>query len=489
MAESQSPLPTAVAPNAPDKASEPLKYEPQNKLLSTVIGIAFAIFLIAGARYVFRYIPHFAAPVFVAIFLGLSLLRVIKANFIDVQSRMIEWLAAIFFCGVLMAVSKAFTQFGVLDREGRNYLMIGLAVVSAGWSFGGAGWGWRLAKRMNETDGRRRLYFIFAAWGAVFGVIGIVMFAVAAILAIAAGYETNYLIAAIIGALLIPLVIPAYRLDKKAPLLASQQASALKPAIIDKYEPCRFGPQRVNAGILILQLTGFNLLFLPLMVSRMLKRKVPLECTELQFEQLPAPVAEFVDEYHEPLRELGYERKYYYRAAAKGGNLVTFGVMYAHSQLGCCCSITAAYVLTHQGATVYRCAFDMASRFEDQTTVTTNNSSDLTFVQLEEANRKALVMRFPEVEDPVLLHQLHCARLKKLGKPETGILPESAHSVTGLQTEVEKRLDAERKVVLSLPGVYWGTWSIVWPASLVRLHRLRKGARQEMAALGFDDGH
>jgi hypothetical protein len=501
MAESEPTepnIPAGSAETAPAKAADQrLKYEPVKVVLW--IGLPFGILLGLGAIKLMTSMPRVMVPVIVgayALAVGVFILRKLKRAFIDAQSRTIEWLAAIGFAGTLMTVGKV-ALFDLPDRGSDGfYLIIAVAIISISWSFGGAAWGWHIAKRLNEQDGRRRMWFICAAWLAVVGIVGLM--ACAAILIVLAlnlylylhreyPSEFGYYGLMLLGSMAVSsLAIPAWRLDRRAPILASQKSvgSAWKPTVIDTYETCEFGPRPLKFVNVLLNLTGFNLVLLPLLVRKLLSNPQPVAIQEKRFDDLPATVREFFNEYHEDIRGLGFQHRYYLQTSGSTKNVVAFSSVFLNRDAGQSASLSASYVLTHQGAQLHRASLDYTNAFADETLLITNNANDLSF-PIVHANRNT--MSFPEIRDVTLLHRVHCARLKKFNRADLpGVIKDSNYEISEVTRTIQKLIDSEYAAIRTLKGTILGTWSIVWPASLVRIYRRRQRARAELAALGFE---
>ncbi len=478
---------TADVPS-PSPKSEPLKYEPVNQWTAQGIGIVFGIGVTVIVMYLMRFVPKSALwifPLLAVVLVGWGLLRKFKGSLLDAQSRLIEWLAAIGFMGLLMALGKELLRRSFAGDN--TDLMIVIAVGAFVWSFCGAAWGWHLAKRMKQNDGRKRFGYILKAWLAVPGVVGAIAAPAFMLSCMFAGPGEDVLFALMGGAVSVAMVIPAWRLNKAAPLLTSQRAlgGAFKPAIVDTYAPCKFGPVSLNFATVLLNLSGFNLVLLPVLVWRILKQpKSPVTVDDLPLDDFPAPVVEFFHEYHETLREAGFERKHYLRLRGGGKNLVNFMVYYLHREKGQVGFLTTTYILTHTGGHPYRCALDLSSKFGDDRVVITTNSCDLGF-PIRNPHRD--LMKFPEVMDVALLHRIHDARLKKLGLSMPGLLPEPGQELPELVRGTQKLSDFEYQEIMPLAKTLVGVWSIVWPAGPVRNYRIRKQARAEMLALGLGE--
>lgn len=483
------PLPPANAILPDNSPPGSLKYEPVNKGVSQIIAIGFVILLIAAVNIIEKLLPRHSGGLITGIYLGifaLFLLLKLTRVFFGAQSRTIEWLVSLFFAGFLMAAGKTFLdRFNTFDAGTNRTIMLIMAGVAIVWSLGGAVWGWHLAKRMNENGTRRRLWFICAAWLVVPAIAGFGGVCIAGIGMLTNDPQMNSPLAFVLSLAAIALGIPAWRLDKAAPLLASKStmASVYKPAVIDSYETCRFGPRPLRWASVLLELVGFKLLFLPIIMHRSLKQKKKIELKEVQLSSLPKTVAEFFQEMDEPLRSAGFGLKHHSQLMG-AKNVVTFGAYYTHATLGQVGYLAATYLLTHQGAQLYRCSLNITTKASAQLVVVTDNSCEFGF-PFRNPQRKQ--MSFPEIFDLPLLHRVHNARSKKLGITGPGILSNEGQELPDMSVATQKLADLEHATLKPVLKTLLGTWSIVWPASLVREYLTRRRARAEMIALGFGD--
>ena len=491
------PAPQQPNPKETDPRS-PLNYEPPKLVMW--VGVAFGFVLIYGAIKLVFFSPRIFGSLFGAVYvvvIGNLLLRRLKRSFIDVQSRTIEWLAAIAFVGVLMAIVKNLFTDNLVLSDDRTSVTIVTAIPCVIWAFGGAAWGWSIARRMKEQNGRRRLWYICAAWLAVPGVLGLLVVAVSVITLCVHLYffvqgDTSAplrweFLGLLAGAVLGALVIPAWRLDRAAPNLASEQLAnnAWKPTVIDRYDACEFGPRPMKPADVLLNLTGFNLIALPVLLKRVASKQSPLALQSRTLDDFPATVRDFVNEYHEDLRELGFEQTLVYQGAGSTKNVASFSTHYVHREKGQAAVLAAVYVLTHLGGQLHGASFEVSSVFADDTIVSTSNSNTLGFPAKPSPLRH--VMRFPEIHDVRQLHRVHCARLKKLGRDAApGVIKPEHCDLAGLTRELQKHVDLEFSVLRTWKGATLDAWSIVWPASIVRNRATRRRARAELKALGLD---
>lgn len=162
------------APTSPPAAPEPPPGLPQWVITLLVI-LVIGVPLIAAMEYI---MPHIRGAWVIGAYAVLLLYfagRLGHRAFFKAQSRLSELLATTFAAGLMMTALAPLAPLHDRDRPLGGWVMVVLAFVSVAWAFCGSAWGWHAARRLGETDPRKRFWLLFQGWIFTLGACGAIV--------------------------------------------------------------------------------------------------------------------------------------------------------------------------------------------------------------------------------------------------------------------------------------------------------------------------
>jgi hypothetical protein len=280
------------------------------------------------------------------------------------------------------------------------------------------------------------------------------------------------------------------RKSPKPPTLAEILAKKSEEIPTTKWEtPESKDLSSVKIGMLTLNATGLAFFMMPILLYLQSRKQRFANPVKKERRELPGVIAEHFNEAELVLKDHGFDSIADVELSGIGANVVMYLSVFMNRATNDSCAVVMTYVLRPNIAVLHNACVQFGTRFP-KARLLTNNSHALEMYYGPDRNRNDLRLTLPTIENVNTLLEIHRARVAKFSATSSdntvAPLPAPGNELTELATSLQGDFDRHFHCLQSIKGVFLGSWSIVWPASLYRQYAARRAAKRELIELGFE---
>lgn len=217
----------------------------------------------------------------------------------------------------------------------------------------------------------------------------------------------------------------------------------------------------------------------PLVIKATFRFSATIEPTKVPLESVPAAVRAAIERWSTQIQALGFTPVGIYNMGALASNTQSFLAYFVNRTAGDFANVSAVL-----SGSVIRSYFEFSSSFSNGLTVDTNINKTAT---IGSQPSDLLIFRFPSIDSPSLLYQVHRALLQKHASFLRPQLPPEGQEATRIVQQLGRYAPCQAAAGLmylapgdtyyrmTWKGAVLMTWKSIWPTPLIRrtLYSLR----------------